>query len=205
MTSETNDRNTSILGMWIFLATELLLFSTLLLSLFLYRHLHPEAFAEGSRHLSRFLGSLNTVILLTSSFSMAKAVHASRDPSKNRTVGLSLMITALLGGVFLLIKAFEYYQHYQEGLMPVFHWSPALGSDPSFQLFFFLYFFSTALHALHLFIGCTLCMGIASLTTDSKKMITHSNWIENIGLYWHFVDLVWVFLFPLLYLIGRNG
>ena len=101
MTSETNDRNTSILGMWIFLATELLLFSTLLLSLFLYRHLHPEAFAEGSRHLSRFLGSLNTVILLTSSFSMAKAVHASRDPSKNRTVGLSLMITALLGGVFL--------------------------------------------------------------------------------------------------------
>jgi cytochrome c oxidase subunit 3 len=203
--TDTRDRNTAVLGMWIFLATELLLFSTLLLSIFLYRHLHPVEFAEGTRHLSRFWGALNTAVLLTSSWTMARAVHCSEKPEKSREAFWSLLVTVALGVIFLIIKGSEYVQHYREGLMPFFHWAPDISEGPAFQLFFFLYFFCTALHALHLIIGCTLISGTAYAARDPDKMISMRQWIENMGLYWHFVDLVWIFLFPLLYLVGRNS
>ena len=198
-----DSKNTSTLGMWIFLASELLLFSTVLFSLFLYRHLHESAFSEGSRHLNVLMGTINTGVLLTSSWTMAKAVHLSEEPGEERSVFWNLAWTATLGFIFLIIKFSEWHSDYKDGLVPGIHWTSD-NTNHAFQLFFFLYFFSTALHALHVLIGIGLCKWIAFKSRRKEQVIALRPWIENIGLYWHFVDLVWIFLFPLLYLIGRN-
>ena len=204
MNEASDAKSTSTLGMWIFLASELLLFSTVLFSIFLYRHLHETPFAEGSRHLSVIWGTINTAVLLTSSWTMAKAVHLSQKPKSDRSVHWNLIFTLLLGIAFLIIKASEYRSDYLEGLVPGIHWT-ASNPNRAFELFFFLYFFSTSLHALHLLIGVGLCSWLAFKTRHSERVLALNPWIENIGLYWHFVDLVWIFLFPLLYLIGRNA
>ncbi len=204
MSEQSDTQSTSTLGMWIFLGSELLLFSVVLFSIFLYRHLHENAFAEGSRHLSVVWGTINTAVLLTSSWTMAKAVHLSEKPKPERSVHWNLVFTLLLGTVFLIIKAYEYRGDYLEGLIPGIHWTTN-HPDRAFELFFFLYFFSTSLHALHLLIGIGLCTWLALKTRQSEHVPALNPWIENIGLYWHFVDLVWIFLFPLLYLIGRNA
>jgi cytochrome c oxidase subunit 3 len=184
----------SLLGMWIFLATECLLFSVLLFTLGLYRHLYPVDFAIGTKHLSLGIGTLNTAILLTSSFTMVIAVYLSSE-SKVRLAKKFMFLTAFLGSAFVALKFKEYYDHYQEGLVPHFHWTADDVATPHLQLFFVLYFFTTALHALHLLIGITL---VSTVPVKNKEFT------ENVGLYWHFVDLVWIFLFPLLYLLGRH-
>jgi cytochrome c oxidase subunit 3 len=181
------------LGMWVFLATECLLFSVLLFSLGLYRHLYPHDFSVGTGHLSLRVGTLNTAILLTSSFTMVLAVHFAKisDTVKSKKFAYS---TAVLGFVFLVLKFMEYHDHYEEGLVPGIHWLIGNQSQ-NLKLYFVLYFFSTSLHALHLLIGIFL----VSLVPPKNKAFT-----ENVGLYWHFVDVVWIFLFPLLYLLGRT-
>jgi cytochrome c oxidase subunit III len=172
----------SLLGMWTFLSSEVLFFSVLLLAFWVYREQHVANFITGTRRMNLTLGTLNTAVLLTSSLTMAMAVEAS---AKGREFRKLLVVTAILGAVFLVIKGIEYREHIIAGLFP--------------RLFFILYFLLTGLHALHLLIGVSLVTWLRLRRKNSGEAL------ENVGLYWHFVDIVWVFLFPMLYLMGRGS
>jgi cytochrome c oxidase subunit 3 len=192
------------LGMWIFLATEVLFFGGLFLLYLVYRALYPEAFGIASRHLNVAAGTINTVVLLTSSLAMAMAVYYSRHDNRRSTV-LCMLVTAALGAVFLGIKAFEYYIDFQEGLIPGLRWTQTGETAIHEQVFFVLYFVMTGLHAIHLTIGIAVVALAALIAWWQRHPGRYSTNIEMIGLYWHFVDVVWVFLFPLLYLINLHG
>jgi cytochrome c oxidase subunit 3 len=193
------------LGMWVFLTTEILFFGGLFASYAAYRSMYPKAFADASHHLAILLGAINTGVLLTSSLTMAIAVHNSQKGKRWHTVIL-LLLTMLLGVAFLGIKGYEYYQKYIEHLVPNSSFQFA-GSDPMHsEMFFYLYFAMTGLHALHMIAGLLVVGAITLAITFRGKFVGegHSNPVELTGLYWHFVDIVWVFLFPLLYLIGHH-
>ena len=194
----------SWLGMWVFLTTEVMFFGGLFLGYAIYRGSYSHAFGMASEHLDIVLGTINTAVLLCSSLTMALAVHATQLGSK-RTAVIFLLITILLGSVFLGIKGVEYYHKYEESLIPGhgFHFENA---DPRHaQIFFSFYFVMTGMHALHMVIGIGLLAVMALLTYAGRFSPEHAAPIEIAGLYWHFVDIVWVFLFPLLYLIDRSG
>jgi cytochrome c oxidase subunit 3 len=191
------------LGMWIFLATETLFFGALLFGYAVARAHFPEAFAAASRHTNLVLGTANTAVLLTSSLTMALAVRASSLGERKPTAWL-LLVTAVLGTVFLGIKAVEYYHKFVEHLVP----GPGFvftGSEGRPQeIFFILYFLLTGVHALHLIIGIVLTLVIAWMARRGKFSPAYYAPVEISGLYWHFVDIIWIFLFPLLYLIGSH-
>ena len=190
------------LGVWIFLATEVMLFGGLFAGIIIYRHTYPEPLRVAAAHLDMWLGGINTGVLLTSSLLVALAVAAARE-------GRGRHCARLAGGgrgrraVFLGIKGYEYFTEYREGLMPGV--GPAFPLDrPESELFFNLYFVATGLHALHLAIGIGLVLGVAWMIRDGRwPMPDYVIRVEGSGLYWHFVDLVWVFLYPALYLFGR--
>jgi cytochrome c oxidase subunit III len=191
------------LGMWIFLCTEILFFGAMFLAYSVYRGLYHAAFAEASRHLDIVLGGINTAVLLCSSLTMAMAVHAAQYGDNRRMIRF-LASTMVFGAAFLCIKFYEYYQKYAESLMPGSHfvWH---GKDPLHaSLFFLFYFIATGMHALHMIIGLGLMTVLILLTRKGKFDAHYYNPIEIGGLYWHFVDIVWVFLFPLLYLVDRS-
>ena len=202
----------SSLGMWIFLATEVMFFGGLITAYVVYRAISPQEFALASQHLKLWLGCLNTVVLLGSSLAMAMAVRSAQLHRKHELLWF-LVITMALGTCFLGVKAIEYYQEYQENLVPSLnfqmpeHEHGTGGSEPvrldpgRFEMFFVLYFFMTGLHALHLIIGISLIGVMAFLVRRDWFSGTGETQIEVTGLYWHFVDVVWVFLYPLLYLI----
>ncbi|MBK8901639.1 MAG: cytochrome c oxidase subunit 3 [Anaerolineaceae bacterium] len=196
------DREINALGMWVFLASEIMLFGGLFLGYTVYRYLYPAAFAEASRHLDLWLGTANTAVLLTSSLTMALAVHHSRA-AKRKTAVLFLLLTIALGLLFLGIKGYEYWQEYQEQLIPGLNFVYEGANPATVRLFFSLYFIMTGLHAVHLSVGILL-VG-AAIVLGGKRPFAHNpaEPAEMIGLYWHFVDVVWVFLFPMLYLIDR--
>lgn len=193
-------RETAFLGMWTFLATELMLFGGLFFGIAVYRLLYPEAMREASHHLYKSLGGINTAVLLTSSLTMALAVAAARQ-GRRRDATIDLAITAALGLVFVGIKGTEYLLEYREGLMPGVG-PPFPLHAPGAELFFNAYFFATGLHALHLLIGVGIVgtviarIGVGSV---GRQIV-----VEITGLYWHFVDVVWVFLYPAFYLIGGS-
>jgi cytochrome c oxidase subunit 3 len=203
------------LGMWLFLATEVLLFGGLFTGYIVYRVAYPEVFAEAAHHLavpealpwylqSLFLGTLNTAILLCSSLCVALAGHAAQEEQRWQIVGF-LVATIVLGGVFLAIKFLEYYLKYEEGLVPgiAFHYQ---GLQPNVaQLYFLLYFLGTGLHALHMLIGMGVLAVIAVMAAREQFSAAYFTPVEMSGFYWHFVDVVWVFLFPLFYLIGLTS
>ena len=192
------------LGMWVFLATEILFFGGLFATYLVYRHWYPEAFTAGSRELLVWAGTTNTAVLITSSLTMALAVQAAQT-GERRTLMIFLVLTMALGCVFLGIKAFEYYTEYAAHHLPGPAFQFEAGQLRHAQLFFSLYFMMTGLHAVHMIVG----LGIMAvmLWWSYRGVITeeYSNPIEVSGLYWHFVDIVWIFLFPLLYLVGRHG
>lgn len=193
------------LGMWTFLATEVLFFGGIFLCYFAYRYLYAQAFTEASHQLYASIGTLNTVVLLTSSLTMALAVHAIQQ-NQRRAVTLLLLATAGLGALFLAIKAFEYYLDFREHLVPGWNYAPeGLTHAGQAELFFLLYFIMTGIHALHLTIGITIVTLVAWRVWRGHFSAQHYNGIENTGLYWHFVDVVWVFLYPMLYLVGHLG
>ena len=198
---QQNDSST--LGMWAFLATEVMFFGGLFAAYTIFRILYPEAFIAGSRKLNIPLGALNTVVLLTSSLTMALAVRESQLRRTTWTVRY-LLATMALGTIFLGVKFFEWYEDYEQHLAPGLNWAWN-GPDPGHaQLFFVMYFCMTGLHALHMIIGFGLLGTIAWLVHRRWLSAGGSLHVEIAGLYWHFVDIVWVFLYPLLYLIDAH-
>ncbi len=194
-------KDASTLGMWIFLATEILFFGGMFMGYIVYRWLYPEAFALASQKMDLALGTINTAVLLTSSLTMALAVRAAQVGSRKGTV-LLLAATMVLGIVFLGIKGVEYYHKFVEHLVPgsSFEFDPAHASHA--QIFFVLYFLLTGVHALHLLVGVCLTGVIAFMAQRGRFTTEYYSPVEVTGLYWHFVDVVWIFLFPLLYLIN---
>ncbi|MFP3556756.1 cytochrome c oxidase subunit 3 [Paraburkholderia sp. SIMBA_049] len=195
----------STLGMWIFLATEVMFFGPLFFG-YLYGRTHfPEGFAAASRHTDAMLGTINTAVLLTSSMLMAIAVQA-RKMNAMRLASRMLFFTAASGAIFLVIKGTEYWKEWHEHLVPAagFAFSEPRHADAA-ELFYFLYFGMTGLHALHLIIGIVMVVVFAlGLSRDDRRFAAAER-IEVAGLYWHFVDIVWLFLYPLLYLVGRSN
>ncbi len=199
---ETPERahETSTLGMWVFLVTELMLFGAMFAAYSVYRVVYPTGFQIGSSYMNLNLGAINTGVLLVSSLMMALAVRSAQVGSR-RGVAIFLVLTMLLGIVFLGIKAVEYYQHYADGFAPGVRFTYTGPQSHAVELFFFLYFAMTGVHAIHLTIGILL-VGIMFIMNAFGR-VTKEHWtpVELVGLYWHFVDIIWVFLFPLLYLI----
>ncbi|HSN73374.1 MAG TPA: cytochrome c oxidase subunit 3 [Steroidobacteraceae bacterium] len=201
--SEAPDRpGTTDLGMWVFLASEVLFFGALLNGFLVYRIAYPESFGAGSAELDFWLGGINTGVLLTSSLTMALAVAAVRAGRLRATL-LALGATALLGCLFLGVKAIEYSQEIAHGLAP---WRPgatfALGAgDPGrIELFFNFYFAMTGLHAVHLLVGIGVVVVVLARAVRAGTAAVAAP-VEGTGLYWHFVDVIWIFLYPMLYLI----
>ena len=196
-------RSAAQLGMWIFIATEVLFFGGLFLSYTVYRFTYGQVFVVTSRKLDVVLGGSNTAVLLISSVVMAFAVRAAKLDQR-RTLTWLLIGTALLGCVFMSIKGIEYHKDYVNHLVPgrEFQWH---GTDPgNAELFFWIYFAMTGLHAIHVTVGIGIMLVLALLAWRGKFSRGNHNTVEIAGLYWHFVDIVWVFLFPLLYLVGHR-
>ena len=205
------------LGMWVFIAQEVLFFGGLFAAYTVYRSQYPAAFSAGSHHLSWKIGFANTLVLIGSSLTMAMAVHSAAVGKSRRIVGY-LLATVLLGSVFLGVKYFEYGDKirpclgdgpYTGCLVPgerfdaaSLHLEGAEGGHA--QIYFSLYFGMTGLHALHMIIGMPILLGIAFLAGRGAYSPEYHSPVEIVGLYWHFVDIIWIFLFPLLYLIGAH-
>ena len=191
------------LGMWAFLATEIMFFGGLFTGYTVYRSAYPEAFAAGSRILERPLGTINTAVLIASSLTMALAVRSAQLGKRQALVAF-LLLTILLGSVFLGIKAVEYSHKFEHHLVPG-HWFHYDGPHAQqVHLFFFFYFVMTGMHALHMVIGVGILAVLLFQSWRGRYSSLYFSPVENTGLYWHFVDLVWIFLFPLLYLLGQH-
>jgi cytochrome c oxidase subunit III len=201
--SLAHQKEVSILGMWVFLVTEILFFGGLFLTYAVYRRWYPSAFAASSHELIVWAGTLNTVVLITSSLTMALAVHAA-EAGERRALLAFLTATILLGCVFLGVKAFEYRTEFVAHHVPGhgFQFEDAYARQA--QIFFSLYFLMTGLHALHMLIGLGVMAVMFWWSWRGVITAQYSSPIEISGLYWHFVDIVWIFLFPLLYLVGRH-
>jgi cytochrome c oxidase subunit 3 len=165
--------------------------------------LYSAGFSEGSRHLDLVYAGVNTVVLITSSLTMSLGVRAAQL-GKQRALVRSLAATAALGLVFIAIKAFEYDKHFSEGMVPGLVWTFDGPHANEVQLFFFAYFVMTGLHTVHLAVGILLVLIMALLATRGALVAERHTPVEMFGLYWHFVDAIWIFLFPLLYLFGLN-
>lgn len=192
-------REAAELGMWTFLATEALFFGGLFLAYGVYRHLFPSDFVQASAATNGFLGAVNTAILLTSSFTMAQGVNAIETGRTRQSAGF-VGLTVALGLAFLCIKSVEYVEKIERHLIPgpLFDFPQALNGE----MFFYLYFVMTGLHALHVIGGVCALTVIMRRTWKGCYSARYHTPVVIAGLYWHFVDIVWIFLFPLLYLIG---
>jgi len=192
------------LGMWTFLITEVLFFGGMFASYAVYRNLYLDAFASTSEYMNVVLGGTNTAVLICSSLTMVLAVRAAQLSNRRHTT-LFLILTMIFGTTFLVIKGFEYHSKWVEHLVPGFNFHYALPQyQQHAQILFFLYFMMTGMHALHMIVGLGLLTYL--LVQTSRRVFSASYFapMEMIGLYWHFVDIVWIFLFPLLYLIGHR-
>jgi cytochrome c oxidase subunit 3 len=204
--SAAQQKDASTFGMWIFLITEVMFFGGLFLAYTVYRHLYSEVFAIASTTLDVIIGAANTVVLLCSSLTMVLAVRAAQLGQK-RAIAVCLILTLILGFVFLGVKAYEWNNKYEEHHIPgpSFHLEGVSPDQQGHaQLFFSLYFAMTGLHALHMIIGAGL---LTFLLLEARKGVytaEYNTTVDLIGLYWHFVDIIWIFLFPLLYLIDRH-
>ncbi len=192
------------LGLWTFLATEVLFFGGLILAYTVYRRGYAADFAAAGRETRIAIGAANTAILLTSSFLVAWAVAAVKLELGRLAAGL-LAGAALLGGVFLLLKGYEYREEYREHLVPAVNFTFEAAHARGAELFFILYFVLTGLHALHVAIGVVVLLAIARQASRGAYSMRYHSPATVAGLYWHFVDLVWIFLFALIYLPGRSG
>ena len=200
------------LGMWVFLATEVMFFGTLFLGVAAYHLLYTEAVEKASTKLNWMIGGINTVVLLVSSLFMVLGVHYARH-GDNRKVVLFLCLTAGLGVCFLFLKGYEYYSDYRDYLIPNARfkdeeWINEEGLTaeqvPHVKLFLLYYWIMTGLHALHVTIGIVVVLVVAVLAARGHFSVEYNSPVDVTGLYWHFVDTVWIFLYPMLYLLGTH-
>jgi cytochrome c oxidase subunit III len=194
----------STLGMWMFLTTEILFFGGVLMAYWVYRIMYPEAWALGAAQQKVVYGGINTLVLIVSSLTMALAVREAQLGRRNGQV-IFMLLTLLFGLTFVGIKSVEYYQHFHEGLFPghFWHWNEDPALAPKVQLFMVFYWGMTGLHALHMIIGAGLLIYIILRAWRGDFGPEYYGPVEVMGLYWHFVDIVWIFLFPFLYLIHK--
>jgi cytochrome c oxidase subunit 3 len=202
--TEAQQKDASTLGMWVFLITEIMFFGGMFAAYTIYRSAFPTVFAVASSSLNVTIGAINTCVLLLSSFTMVMAVRAGQLGQRNVVI-VFLIITLIFGGIFLGVKAYEWNEKFQEHHIPgpSFHLegTPLQGQA---QLFFSLYFAMTGLHAMHMVVGVGILSVLIWQTKKGKFSSEYFTPIDIAGLYWHFVDIVWIFLFPLLYLIDRH-
>jgi cytochrome c oxidase subunit 3 len=211
-------------AMWLFLLTEIMFFGGLFTAYLIYRNWYYPAFVEASHQLQIGWGTANTAVLITSSFTMAMGVWAAEMRRKG-TLVLFLVLTFLLGLVFLGIKTIEYKEKWDNYHVPGIHYSLKSFLNPSSdeevykeyhdkplpydmarhtEIYFFLYFAMTGMHALHMIIGIAILAFMIARAQAGAYTTGHVTFVENFGLYWHFVDIIWIYLFPLLYLISRH-
>jgi cytochrome c oxidase subunit 3 len=193
----------SILGMWVFLVTEIMFFGGMFMIYILYRVLYPEGWILGSNHLDVALGALNTAVLICSSLTMALAVRSAQTSNRMGQV-VNLVLTIIFGSVFLIVKYFEYAEKFEHHLVPGPNFDMTLPQANQQQLFFSIYFMMTGIHALHMVVGIGLMLVILAMAWRGRFSASYYTPVEVSGLYWHFVDIVWIFLFPLLYLLGAH-
>jgi cytochrome c oxidase subunit III len=194
----------STLGMWVFLVTEIMFFGGLFLAYLVYRSANPMGFQEASNHLNVIWGAVNTVVLIVSSLTMALAVRAAQTSAPPKMQVGWIVATMILGATFLGVKVIEYADKFEHHLVPGpnFVWE---GKYPAgAEMFYSLYFCMTGLHALHMIIGLGIMTVIGVMAWRGTFDEDYYTPVEVSGLYWHFVDIVWIFLFPLLYLIGSH-
>lgn len=188
------------LAMWFFLATEILLFAGVFTSYSFYRYLYPAAFAEGSHHMSVGLGTLNTFVLLASSFTVAMSIHFTRNGDRKLATAC-LAFSVLCGFGFLGIKAIEYTTHFHEGLLPGKFLTSTEVREPGVSMFFTIYYIATGLHGIHVIAGMTVLIVMAVRCWRGDFTPAWYTPLDLGGLYWHLVDIIWIYLYPLLYLI----
>ena len=196
-------KGASKLGIWIFLATEILFFGVLFAAYTLTRVQHPAAFAAGSRLTNVTLASINTAVLLTSSLTMALGVHAAQCGARRALVGW-LSLTVGLGIAFLAIKGIEYRIDYVEHLVPKINFQYPGEQGGAVELFFYLYFVVTGVHALHVLIGVTVICVMAVMASKGVFRSDYFTPVDVTALYWHLVDIIWLFVYPVLYLVSRS-
>ncbi len=198
--------DSATLGMWVFLLTEIMFFGGMFGAYSIYRSTYPEAFASTSKHMNTMLGAVNTAVLICSSLTMALSVRAAQL-GQRRMLIIMLILTIIFGGMFLGVKAFEYHEKWVEHLVPGFGFE--YPEDPQYfhqaQILFVLYFAMTGFHALHMVIGFGILSTLLVMAVRNRFTPQWYTPVEISGLYWHFVDIVWIFLFPLLYLIGLHA
>jgi cytochrome c oxidase subunit 3 len=196
-------REAASLGMWVFLVTEILFFGGLFTAYTVYRTAYHEAFEAASHHLSIGLGGFNTAVLILSSLTMALAVQGAQVGNRRMLAGF-LILTILLGSVFLGVKVVEYRAKFVEHLIPGAGFAFEAPHERHAQIFFSLYFAMTGMHAMHMVVGVGLLAWLVAGARAGRFTSEYHTPVEMTGLYWHFVDIVWIFLFPLLYLLGRH-
>jgi len=197
-------KESSTFGMWVFLITEVMFFGGMFLAYTIYRNTYPYIFGKASTSLNAVIGALNTAVLLCSSYTMVMAVRSAQI-GKRKALVIFLILTLLLGLTFLGVKAYEWNEKFVEHHVPgaSFHFEGAAEQGPA-QLFFSLYFAMTGLHALHMVVGVGILSWLLVLSMRGRFTAEYMTPVDVAGLYWHFVDIIWIFLFPLLYLIDRH-
>ena len=193
--------STSKLGMWLILATEILMFGGLFVGYGLMQSLYPEAWVAGHHHLDRMMGAVNTVFLLVSSYTMVMAVHSASTNNKRKTLW-NLLLTLGFAAGFLVVKFFEYSHKFHDGLLPGRLFTYAGGGPPQQAMFFGFYFVMTGLHGFHVVVGMGLISWIMLRASRGEFSSAYYTPVDLVGLYWHLVDLIWIYLFPLLYLVS---
>jgi cytochrome c oxidase subunit 3 len=195
--------DTSKIGMWLFLATEVLLFGGLFVGFGLMQSRYPQEFIEAHEHLQRPLGALNTVVLLISSWTMVMGVLSAQKGDRKKLV-MFLALTIVCACIFLGVKYFEYSHKFEDGLLPG-HWykhqGDLIANSHGYATFFSFYFMMTGLHGVHILVGIILLSWIAVRANRGEFTGSYYTPVDLIGLYWHLVDLIWIYLFPLFYLI----
>jgi cytochrome c oxidase subunit 3 len=188
-------------GVWLFMATEIMMFGGLFVGYFIYRAIYPEAWVEGGSLLSWKLGALNTLVLLFSSFTMAQAVTETMKGNNRKALNY-VMVTTLCAFAFMVVKYFEYSSKIHHGLFPGLGlWDPSAVANESTRLFLTLYFMMTGLHGFHIVIGIVLMFWLMRRLKRDDFSPKYYTTVEGVGLYWHIVDIIWIYLFPLMYLI----
>ncbi|HEY3762326.1 MAG TPA: cytochrome c oxidase subunit 3 family protein [Verrucomicrobiae bacterium] len=190
------------MGMWVFLATEVLFFGGLFMAYIVYRHFYAADFIAAMKHTDIRYGTINSVLLLTSGLTMALAVQAAAE-NRIRVITPLLLATIVFGLGFLVVKTLEYKEDLHDRVLPGANFDPSL--PPHAQMFFWLYWAMTGLHTIHMIVGIGLLLFVTMLSWRRKFSAQYYTPLEVIGLYWAFVDIVWIYLYPLLYLIGRHS